>query len=73
MTEFVEYKYDFKIGIKGHFEKKRRLSILAKLNESQIISIMVQELNYQFKSHFVAVQPNHMLNFTALQNPLRTI
>ena len=34
MTEFVEYKYDLKIGIKEYVENKRRLGILAKLSES---------------------------------------
>ena len=63
MIEFVEYKYDFKVGIKDYFEKKRRLGILAKLNESQIIPIMIQGLNYQFKSHFVTVQPKSYSEF----------
>ena len=63
MTEFVEYKYDFKIGIKEYFEKKRRLGTLAKLNEAQIIPIMVQGLNYQFKNYFVTVQPKSYAEF----------
>ena len=63
MTDFVNLKYDFKTGLKDYFEKKRRLGVLAKLNESQIVPIMIQGLHPKFKSHFLAVQPQNYIEF----------
>lgn len=63
MTDFVNLKYDFKLGLKDYFEKKRRLGVLAKLKESQIVPIMIQGLHAKFKSHFLAVQPQNYIEF----------
>lgn len=63
MTDFVNFKYDFKLGMKHYFERKRQLGVLAKLSESQIVPIMVQGLHPKFKSHFIAVQPKTYIEF----------
>ena len=63
IIEFIELKYDHKTGIKEYFEKKRRLGVLAKLTEEQIIPLMVHELTPRMAEFFVANKPKTYAQF----------
>lgn len=63
IVEFINLKYDPKLGVKDYFDKKVRLGTLAKLTESQIISVMIQGLNPKMISNFVAVKPKSFNEF----------
>ncbi len=52
-----------KTGIKDYFESKRRYGILAKLNEQQMIPLMIQGLHPKMIDNFVAVKPQTFAEF----------
>jgi hypothetical protein len=52
-----------KTGIKNYFESKRRYGILAKLNEQQMIPLMIQGLHPKMIDNFVAVKPQTFAEF----------
>ena len=63
IVEFINLKYDNKLCVKDYFDKKVRLGILAKLTESQIISVMIQGLHPKMINSFVAVKPKTFNEF----------
>ena len=48
MNDLVDLRYNFKIGLKDYFERKKQLGVLAKLTEQQIIPIMINGLHLKF-------------------------
>ena len=66
IVEFVNHRYDFKTGIKDYFETKRRYGVAAKLTESQIIPLMINNLPQKMSEHFTAVKPKTFAEFYSI-------
>ena len=64
MTLLNIIRYNFKTGLKDHFERKKQFGVLAKLTEQQIIPIMINGLHPKFKVHFVTVQTQIYAEFS---------
>lgn len=63
IIDFVTMKYDFRVGMKVYFEQKRRLGILAGLNERQVLSLMIDGLPQSLQQHFISVKPTSYIEF----------
>ena len=63
LIQLSRLKYDSKLGMKGYFEEKRRLGTLAKLNENQVISLMIEGLPANLRLHFITIKPQNYAEF----------
>ena len=63
IIEFVNHRYDVKTGIKDYFETKRRYGVAAKLTESQMIPLMINNLPQKMVECFTAVKPQTFAEF----------
>ena len=66
IIEFVNLKYDIKTGIKDYFETKRRLGVLAKLTEAQMIPLLIHNLHPKMADCFTAVKPKTFAEFYSI-------
>jgi len=63
ITEFTRLKYDSSKGVLEYYKTKRRLGTLAGLQESHIISLMIDGLPSSLSSAFIAIIPKTMDEF----------
>ena len=63
IIEFCKLKYSKKLGMKDYFEQKKRLGCLAKLNQSQIISMMIEGLPAKLSVYFITTRPQTYSHF----------
>ena len=66
IVEFVNLRYDFKTGIKEYFETKRRYGVAAKLTESQMIPLMINNLPLKMIDCFTAVKAKTFSEFYSI-------
>ena len=72
IIEFINLRYDIKQGIKTYFENKRRFGVAAKLNETQIIPVMIQGLHPKMTEYFTAVKPKTYSEFYSIAQTAET-